>query len=95
MHGDISLRPRADNMSVRQIVIASGLVTTLGRFGGSPEDGRPTDLAADDAGNLYYSDWTRIMKLTLASGAVTTLAGDEGGAVTGVDGVGPAAHFSW
>lgn len=46
---------------------------------------------ATDGSNLYISDGTLVRQLVLATGVVTTLAGDTAGYA---DGVGDAAHFS-
>jgi len=90
---------------IRQIVVATGAVTTLagsaGKDGVSDGTGadarfrRPANLARDGAGNLFIADSGNdtIRKLVLATGAVTTLAGSptEEGCV---DGTGPEARFS-
>jgi sugar lactone lactonase YvrE len=75
------------NHAIRQVIIATGAVTTLA---GSPgetgnRDGTgaaarffyPTDVASDERGNLFIADWhgQAIRKLVVATGVVTTLAG--------------------
>lgn len=75
----------SSNHVIRQIVIGSGVVTTLAGAAGSSgsTDGSgaaarfntPIGLAIDNAGNLYVTDqlYTKIRKVTSA-GVVTTLA---------------------
>ncbi len=94
-----------NNHTIRQIVIATGVVTTLAGTALSPGDTDGTGLAAqfalprgvtaDGAGNLYVADTDNqtIRKIVIATGEVTTLAGTAG--VTGsADGTGGAAQFN-
>jgi len=93
------------NQTIRQIVIATAAVTTLA---GSPElvgtaDGtgdaarfnRPSDIAADGAGNLFVADTLNhaIRRIDIATGAVTTLAG-MAGMPGSADGPGRFASFA-
>ena len=93
------------NNTIRQIVIATGVVTT---FLGSPRvkgmaDGtgsaatfnHPKGVAHDSAGNVYVADGfnNTIRKITPA-GVVTTLAGSTTGAAGNADGTGTAATFN-
>jgi hypothetical protein len=94
-----------DNQTIRKVVIATGVVTTLagdpGVAGASDGTGTaahfhtPAGLASDGAGNLYIADVDNhaIRKLALATGVVTTVAGQLGVAGS-VDGGGAAARFS-
>ncbi|HEX6837269.1 MAG TPA: hypothetical protein VF334_11885, partial [Polyangia bacterium] len=78
----------ASNHTIRQIVIASGVVTTLSGKAGSAgsADGdaatarfnMPHSLALDGAGNLLVADTRNhtIRKVSMATGAVTTWAGN-------------------
>lgn len=86
----------SSNSAVREIVIATGAVTTLASpaiTAGSPlsnpqgitTDG--TDLYVADAGN------NTILKVVIATGQVTTLAGQKGVAGS-TDGTGTAASFN-
>jgi sugar lactone lactonase YvrE len=78
----------ANNNRIREIVIASGAVTTLagdGTEGYADGTGTaakfngPWDVAADGTGNLYVADYGNycIRKIVIATGEVTTLAGDS------------------
>jgi hypothetical protein len=92
------------NHAIRQVVIATGLVTTLAGAPGAPgsADGAgaaarfddPTDVSADGAGNLFVADAGNhtIRRVVVATGVVTTLAGAPG-APGSADGVGAAARF--
>ncbi len=95
----------ADSYShtIRKIVIATGAVTTLAGTAGIQgiRDGvgaaatfyLPEGIASDGAGHLFIADTgnDRIRRVVIATGAVTTLAGDSHGSA---DGTGAAAAFS-
>jgi hypothetical protein len=95
-----------NNSIIRQIVVATGAVTTLA--GGAPDgsgvDGigtaagfyEPYGIAADGAGNVYVGDGGRaIRKIVVATREVTTLAGSLKDVYPGyADGTGAAARFS-
>jgi sugar lactone lactonase YvrE len=91
------------NHSIRQIEIATGKVTTLA---GSGKIGSKNGTGADasfnyprgvsiNSGNLYIADTFnhKIRKIEIASGKVTTLAGN--GQEGAVDNIGTAATFSY
>ncbi|HMC93212.1 MAG TPA: hypothetical protein VKO16_00425, partial [Polyangia bacterium] len=93
------------NNTIRKVVIATGVVTTLAGSPGAPgtTDGTgtsarfnvPGGLATDSAGNLFVADVTSdtIRKVVIGTGVVTTFAGSAG--VPGsTDGTGTAARFS-
>ena len=96
------------NNKIRQIAIATGLVTTLA--GGSGASGAadgtgtaaafnsPQDITTDGA-NLYVADTgnNKIRKIVIASGAVSSLTGaaNMAGAAGSADGAGTAATFNW
>lgn len=87
--------------TIRQIEIATGVVTTLagsGAFAATDGTGaaasfyRPHGIACDGV-NLYIADTSshKIRKLVIATGEVTTFAGS--GATGSADGIGTAAEF--
>jgi len=94
------------NATIRKVVLASGVVTTIAGTAGmhGSTDGvgtsarleEPDGLVFDGAGNLFFSDRgsTAVRRITLATGAVTTVAGSWGMSGS-TDGVGPAARFTW
>jgi len=88
------------NTRVRQVDLATGVITTVAGNGtvGSSGDGGPatvaslngpSGVAADAAGNLFISELNRVRQVDLATGIITTLAGN-GTEGYGGDG-GPAA----
>jgi sugar lactone lactonase YvrE len=89
------------NHSIRQIVIATGEVTTLAGngtqgfqngFGSGAQFSVPIGSCSDGAGNLFVADFSNsaVRKIVIATGEVTTLAG---GTVGSSDGIGTAAQF--
>jgi len=89
------------SFTIRKIVIASGVVTTLAGTVGSGGylDGIGTSAKfifpsgiTTDGTNLFVSDQETIRKVVIATGAVTTLAGSAG-SMGAIDGIGSAARF--
>ena len=91
------------NNTVRMITPAGAVTTIAGQAGSTaiamvPECGalnQPAGIAVDGSGNAYVADTNNntIRKAVIASGTVTTLAGQAG--VSGsADGAGTAATFS-
>lgn len=91
------------NSTIRKIVLATGLVSTIAGTAGMPgsADGigsaarfdYPSQLAVDQAGNLYVTNGNCIRKVELATGLVSTIAGTAG--MSGqTDGIGSAARFN-
>ena len=92
------------NSTIRKVVIATGVVTTLagtaGQSGSADGTGAaarfngPNGIASDGAGNLYVADSDNytIRKVVIATGAVTTFAGAAGQSGS-TDGTGAAARF--
>jgi len=91
------------NNEIRKIIITTGVVTTLaGTTTAGSTDGTgatahfngPSGSLADGNGNLYVCDYlnNEIRKIVIATGSVTTLAGNtmQGSA----DGKGTAAYFN-
>src|SRR5581483_3991968 len=85
-----------DSDEIRQVVIATGAVTTLA---GSDQQGamdgvgpnaqftRPTGIVGDGAGQLYVADASTVRKVVVQTAAVTTIAGTAG-TYGSADGVG-------
>jgi len=100
--------PDYGNNTIRQIVIATGAVTTLaGTAGTKGSTDAPTgpgsaaslngpDGIITDGTNLYVSDAgnNTIRKIVIATGAVTTLAGSATGTAGSTNGTGSAASFN-
>ena len=92
----------ANNNRIRQVIIATGVVTTLAGdgiaafldgTGTAAQFSQPFTIALN-GGNLYVADANnhRIRQIVIATGVVTTLAGD--GTAASLDGTGTAARFS-
>ena len=93
------------NNRIRQVVIATGVVTTLAGSGaGAFADGTgsaasfnaPRDIAVNPDGTLLFvADEVnhRIRQVVIATGVITTLAGS--GTATFADGMGNAASFNY
>ena len=89
------------NHRIRKIEIATGIVTTVAGSTSGFTDGvgalaqfnTPQGVCVDGSGNLFVGDSfnSRIRKVVLATGAVTTLAGSSLGFM---DGTGTAARFN-
>lgn len=95
----------ADKLFIRQIVIATGAVTTLagngsgGMLGAVDGTGVAASFASatgitTDGSSLYVADRgaRKIRKIVISTGVVTTLAGS--GAASSLDGTGVAATFN-
>ena len=94
----------SSNHTIRQVVIASGAVSTLAgsaRNQGSADGmgtlaqfDSPSGVACDGAGNLFVADQHNhtIRKIVIATGAVSTFAGSAGNAGSS-DGTGADARF--
>ena len=75
------------NGAVRKVDPATGAVSTL-----ASGLAKPVGICTDGSGNLYLTDNTKITKVVIATGVVTTLAGSSTTAGT-ADGIGTAARF--
>ncbi|HXP50350.1 MAG TPA: hypothetical protein VN922_10365, partial [Bacteroidia bacterium] len=83
------------NNRIRQIVLSTGVVTTLAGSTNGYTDGTgtsaqfylPEGLATDGHGDLYVGDFSnnRIRKVVISTGGVTTLAGSTQGSANGID----------
>ena len=92
-----------DNHSIRKVAASNGTITTIAGTGvsGFSGDGGPAvdatlsdpeAVVLDGSGNLYIADQRRVRKLSLATGLITTVAGNETRGFSG-DG-GPATSAS-
>lgn len=92
-----------NNHTIRKIVIATGVVTTLAGSAGISGAADGSGIAArfnkpggitNDGTNLYVADWGNytIRKIVIATGVVTTIAGQAG--ISGAtNGIGATATF--
>jgi len=89
----------SENHTIRQVVIATGTVTTLARWF-IPELSRvfddPNGIASDGAGNLFVTiggqDGAVVQRVVIATGEIKGFAGSAGQR-GGSDGIGAAARF--
>lgn len=77
----------ADNNRIRRVDAATGVITTVAGTGAATDSGdggpavnagvsRPTGIAVNGVGDLYFSSsWSRIRKVTASTGIVETVAG--------------------
>jgi hypothetical protein len=93
-----------DNCTIRKVAIATGEVTTLagdGNIGHQDGTGTAAEFSCPfgittDGTNLYVTDAgdsRTIRKVVIATGEVTTLAGEDGATREVVDGTGSEARF--
>lgn len=88
------------NHKIRKLVIETGVVTTLagsGSIGSLDGTGASATFnevygITNDGTNLYIADTIKIRRIVIATGVVTTLAGNSLGSE---DGTGTAASFNW
>ncbi len=103
--GGILYLSDTENLTIRQVDVASGAVTTIagtpgerGTTDGAAADalfGEPEGIALDGSGHLYISDTDNntIRVLDLNTGMVSTVAGNPSTSAL-MDGVGTAAGFN-
>ena len=95
-----------DNNRVRELKLATGVITTAAGTGMASYSGdgsqataatlnHPMGLAADSAGDLYISDMdnSRIREVNAASGAIATVAGNGTTGFSGDNGAATAAEL--
>ena len=95
------------NYRVRKITMSTGVISTVvgNGSGGFTGDGGPASVAglypyavtADGSGNIYIADYSnnRIRKVLAATGVISTIAGNSGGAYAGDGGYAAAAAISF
>lgn len=89
------------NYKIRQIVISTGVVTTLagsGSFGSTDAIGSAASFTypygiTTDGKSLFVTDWSAIRKIDISTSAVTTIAGTASYSGS-ADGIGAAARFN-
>jgi sugar lactone lactonase YvrE len=94
-----------DNNRIRRVDISTRIITTVAGTGASVDSGdggpainagvaRPTGIAIDAAGGLYFSSsWSRVRKLTAGSRVIETIAGQVATSFSGDNGPAVDAHF--
>jgi sugar lactone lactonase YvrE len=76
-----------DNNRIRRVEVSTGIITTVAGTGAAIDSGdgglavkagvsRPTGIAVDAAGDLYFSSsWSRVRKVAARTGVIETVAG--------------------
>ena len=95
----------SDNHRIRRVDVFTGIITTVAGTGAGADSGdggpaihagvsRPTGIAVDAAGDLYFSSsWSRVRKLTVSTGTIETIAGQPINGFSGDNGSAAAALF--
>jgi hypothetical protein len=95
----------SDNNRIRRVDVFTGIITTVAGTGAAADSGdggpavhagvsRPTGIAVDTAGDLYFSSsWSRVRKLTVRTGTIETIAGQPVNGFSGDNGPAAAALF--
>lgn len=96
----------ADLSRIRKINASTGIINTIAGSSVSAYGGdngpaasatlrQPGSITVDGAGNIYFTDFERIRKITAATGIITTVAGGTGTAgYSGDGGLAVNAHLS-
>jgi sugar lactone lactonase YvrE len=94
-----------DNNRIRRVELSSGIISAFAGTGAKIDSGdggaaldagvsRPSGITVDSAGNVYFgSSWDRVRKVTAASGAISTVAGQRETSFSGDNGPALEAHF--
>lgn len=102
--GNIYFADRENNR-IRRVEMSTGIITTLAGTGAAADSGdrgpavnagvsRPTGIAVDGAGDLYFSSsWSRVRKLIISTGVIETVAGQTVTSFGGDNGLAVDALF--
>jgi len=75
-----------DNNRIRRVDAVTGIVTTIAGTGASTDSGdggpatsagvaQPTGITLDAAGDVYFSNWSRVRRIDAKTGTIETVAG--------------------
>jgi sugar lactone lactonase YvrE len=76
----------SDNNRIRRVDAITGIITTVAGTGASVDSGdggpavsagvaRPTGVTVDGAGNVLFSNWSRVRRIDAQNGVIETVAG--------------------
>ena len=98
----------SNNSRIRKVAASTGIITTVAGTGSTSYSGDgglatsagladATAISTDKSGNFYISDAgaARLRKVTVATGIITTVAGNGTGGFSGDGGAATSAELSW
>jgi sugar lactone lactonase YvrE len=94
----------SDNNRIRRVDALTGNITNVAGTGASMDSGdggaainagvsRPNGITLDATGNLYFNSWSRVRKVTAATGIIETVAGQTSTSFSGDGGPATQALF--
>jgi sugar lactone lactonase YvrE len=86
-----------DNNRIRRVDVSTGLITTIAGNGAKIDSGDggpaadagvalPTGITVDHEGDVYFSNWSRVRKISARTGVIETVAGGSSTAFAGDNG---------